>query len=319
MLRSILIYLSKALWARRIVTGWSFARRAAARFIAGDSLAEAIGVIRNLNQLGLYTTLDHLGEHVTNPEEAQQSKEIYLQLLHQIEREEVKTCVSLKLTQLGLAIDWDLCKSHLEDIVRLGAELGNFIRIDMEDSPVIDQTIHIYQAIREAGFDNVGMVIQSYLYRSAEDTADLLSQGTRIRLVKGAYQEPPEIAFPKKKEVDHNFDLLTKMIMDEALSRGAESASTNGKLPPITAIATHDEKRIEFACNYAQEIGFPRGALEFQMLHGIRTNLQFSLVKEGYPVRVYVPYGTEWYPYYVRRLAERPANLWFFLSNLLRR
>jgi proline dehydrogenase len=319
LLRSILIYLSKALWARRIITGWGFARRAASRFISGDSLDEAIGVIRNLNQLGLYTTLDHLGEHVTNPEEAQQSKKIYLDLLHQIEREEIKTCVSLKLTQLGLAIDWNLCRNHLEDIVRLGAELGNFIRIDMEDSPVIDQTIRIYQSIREAGLDNVGMVIQSYLYRSEEDTNALLSQGTRIRLVKGAYQEPPEIAYPRKIDVDKNFDLLTKIIIDEALSQGAEPAAMNGKLPPIAAIGTHDEKRIEFACTYAAQVGLPREALEFQMLYGIRTSLQYSLASEGYPVRVYVPYGTEWYPYFVRRLAERPANLWFFLSNLLRR
>jgi proline dehydrogenase len=319
LLRSVLIYLSKALWARRIVTGWRFARRAASRFIAGDTLTEAIQVIRQLNELGLYATFDHLGENVTNLEEAEQSKEAYLFLLREIERENVKTCISVKLTQLGLAIDWDLCREYIEDIVRLGAELGNFIRIDMEDSPVIDQTLRIYQALRESGHTNVGMVIQSYLYRSKEDTRALLSQGIPIRLVKGAYKEPPEIAFPKKKDVDQNFDNLTKIVMDEALSRGAKPAAPNGKLPPLTAIATHDEKRIAFARNYAETIGFPREALEFQMLHGIRTNLQISLVNQGYPVRVYVPYGTEWYPYFMRRLAERPANLWFFLSNLLRR
>ncbi len=318
MLRSLLIYLSKALWARRIVTGWSFARRAASRFIAGDTLPEAIEVIRQINDSGLYATLDHLGEHVTNPEEAEASKDTYLHLLREIDRQNVKTSVSLKLTQLGLNIDWDLCRTHLEAIVRLGAELGNFIRIDMEDSPVIDQTLTIYQTLKEMGLHNVGMVIQSYLYRSEEDTRALLASGTRIRLVKGAYQEPPDIAFPRKKDVDQNFDLLTEIIMDEALSRGAEPAAPNGKLPPITAIATHDEKRITFACSYAEEIGLPREALEFQMLYGIRTNLQHSLAREGYPVRVYVPYGTEWYPYYVRRLAERPANLWFFLSNLFR-
>jgi proline dehydrogenase len=318
LLRSILIYLSKALWARRIVTGWRFARRAASRFISGDTLPEAIKVIRQINDGGLYATLDHLGEHVTNPEEAEASKDTYLHLLQEIDLQNVKASVSLKLTQLGLNIDWDLCRNHLESILRLGAEVGNFIRIDMEDSPVIDQTIRIYQALREAGLSNVGMVIQSYLYRSEEDTRILLSQDTRIRLVKGAYQEPTNIAFPRKKDVDQNFDLLTRIIMDNALSKGAEPAAANGKLPPITAIATHDEKRIAFACNYAEEIGFPREALEFQMLYGIRTNLQLSLIKQGYPVRVYVPYGTEWYPYYVRRLAERPANLWFFLSNLFR-
>jgi proline dehydrogenase len=297
LLRSVLIYLSKALWARRIVTGWPFARRAASRFIAGDALPEAIQVIRQLNEMGLYATFDHLGENVTNVEEAEQSKEAYLLLLREIERENVKTCISIKLTQLGLVIDWDLCWNYTEEIVRLGAELGNFIRIDMEDSSVVDKTLKIYQALRDAGHSNVGMVIQSYLYRSEKDTRALLSQGTPIRLVKGAYKEPPEIAYPKKKDVDQNFDNLTK----------------------ITAIGTHDEKRIAFACSYAEEIGFPREALEFQMLHGIRTNLQLSLAKQGYPVRVYVPYGTEWYPYFMRRLAERPANLWFFLTNLFRR
>jgi proline dehydrogenase len=319
LLRSLLIYLSKANWARQVVTKWRFAQRAASRFIAGDTLPEAIKVIRRLNEMGLYATFDHLGENVTNLEEAEQSKEAYLHLLREIEHENVKTCISIKLTQLGLVIDWDLCWKYTEEIVRLGAELGNFIRIDMEDSSVVDKTLRIYQALRDAGLTNVGMVIQSYLYRSEEDTRALLSQGSPIRLVKGAYKEPPEIAYPKKKDVDQNFDNLTKIIMDEALSRGAEPTSPNGKLPPITAIGTHDEKRIAFACSYAEEIGFPRDALEFQMLHGIRTNLQLSLSREGYPVRVYVPYGTEWYPYFVRRLAERPANLWFFLSNFFRR
>ena len=163
------------------------------------------------------------------------------------------------------------------------------------------------------------MVIQSYLYRSENDTRALLEQGSTIRLVKGAYQEPPEIAFPAKRDVDDNFDLLTRMIVDFALERGARPARDDGKYPPITAIATHDEARIDYACKYAEKIGFPREALEFQMLYGIRPRLQESLAAVGYPVRVYVPYGTEWYPYFVRRLAERPANLWFFISNLFRR
>jgi proline dehydrogenase len=318
LLRSFLIYLSKALWARRMVTRWGFARRAASRFISGESLPEAIEVIRQLNSQGLFGTLDHLGEDVTNLEEAEASRDIYLHLLQEIDRQNVKTSVSLKLTQLGLHIDWDLCRDHIESILRAGKELGNFIRIDMEDSPAVDKTIQIYHALREAGVSNVGLVIQSYLYRSKDDIRQLLAQATRIRLVKGAYQESQDVAFPRKKDVDQNFDLLTKTIMEESLSRGAEPAAPDGKLPPIAAIATHDEKRIAFARNYAEEIGFPREALEFQMLYGIRTGLQNSLVKDGYPVRVYVPYGTEWYPYYVRRLAERPANLWFFLSNLLR-
>lgn len=318
MLRTLLIYLSKAVWARNIVTRWRFARRAAARFIAGDTLPEAIQAIRKINQRGLYTTLDHLGEHVTRPEEAETSKESYLTLLKEIDREGIKACVSLKLTQLGLSLAKDLCLHHILAIAHQASELGIFVRIDMEDSPVIDATLAIYQAIRESGLNNVGLVIQSYLYRSESDVRTLLSQGTRIRLVKGAYKEPPEVAFPKKKDVDGNFDLLTRLIIDAALEQGSEVAARDGKLPPLTAIATHDEKRIEFARQYADQVGLPRQALEFQMLYGIRTNLQYSLAEQGYPVRVYVPYGTEWYPYFVRRLAERPANLWFFLSHLFR-
>jgi proline dehydrogenase len=319
LLRSILIYLSQALWARKIVTGWRFARRAASRFISGDTLPQALQVIHQINDAGLFTTLDHLGEYVTSLDEAEESKNAYLQSLEEIDRENVKANISLKLTQLGLHIDYEQCLMHVEHIVRLGDGLGNFIRIDMEDSPVVDQTLKIYQTLREAGLSNVGVVLQSYLYRSEADARTLLTQGTNIRLVKGAYQEPPHIAYPRKKDVDANFDTLTKCIIDAALGLGSASASSDGKFPPITAIATHDDKRVKYACDYAEEVGLPRQALEFQMLYGIRTNLQHSLAKEGYPVRVYVPYGTEWYPYFVRRLAERPANLWFFLSNLLRK
>jgi proline dehydrogenase len=319
LLRALLIYLSQAEWARNIVTGWSFARRAASRFIAGDTLSEAIEAIHRINESNRFVTLDHLGEHVTNPEKAKASTEAYLTLLKEINRTGVKASVSLKLTQLGLTIDTNQCYQDLKRIVQSGSELGNFIRIDMEDSPVIDETLEIYQRLSEDGLLNVGLVIQSYLYRSEEDTNNLLSTGTRIRLVKGAYQEPPEIAFPSKKDVDSNFDRLTELIIDAAVIHDSQIASPDGKFPPITAIATHDEKRIKYACEYAESVGLPKRALEFQMLFGIRTNLQSSLVNDGYPVRVYVPYGTEWYPYFVRRLAERPANLWFFLSNFFRR
>ncbi len=162
------------------------------------------------------------------------------------------------------------------------------------------------------------MVIQAYLYRSEVDVQNLLQNGTRIRLCKGAYKEPAEVAFPKKDDVDKNFDLLTSLMISHAFQSGSEPVSKDGTEPPITAIATHDEERILFACSYAEEVGLQKSALEFQMLHGIRSDLQQSLVDQGYPVRVYVPYGTEWYPYYMRRLAERPANLWFFISNYFR-
>jgi proline dehydrogenase len=188
----------------------------------------------------------------------------------------------------------------------------------MEDSPVIHQTLNIFYQLHGEGFTNLGLVIQSYLYRSQEDTLKALEAGARIRLVKGAYDEPSSLAFAHKRDVDANFDRLTRMIIDHALETGSDPATPDGKTPPVTAIATHDEDRIQFAIDYASQVGLARSALEFQMLYGIRSELQRELQARGYPVRVYVPYGTEWYPYFMRRLAERPANLWFFLSNLLR-
>lgn len=319
MLRAILIYLSKAPWARRIVTRWKFARRAAARFVAGDTLDEALQAIRTHNQLGLYATLDHLGEHVTNPEEARRAAEDYLVILDRICQAGVKSNASLKLTQLGLALDYDLCLDNVRRIVRQAATCGVFIRIDMEDSAAVDRTLQVYRTLRAEGLDNTGVVIQSYLYRSEQDVRSLLAQGARIRLCKGAYKEPPEIALPKKRDVDANYDRLTAIMIEAALATGSQPAGEDGHQPPIPAIATHDPRRIRFAKEHAAKVGLPKRALEFQMLNGIRTDLQVSLAAEGYPVRVYVPYGTEWYPYFVRRLAERPANLWFFLSNFFRR
>jgi len=318
-LRAILIYLSKARWSRQLVTGWRFARRAAARFVAGDTLEEALGAIRTLNALGMNATLDHLGENVTNAEEALRATDDYILLLNKIQSPEYRANISLKLTQLGLALDFDMALSNMRCIARQGASLGTFLRIDMEDSPTVDRTLQIYRALREEGSKNIGLVIQSYLYRSREDMAALLAEGVRIRLVKGAYKEPADVAFPRKADVDSCFDDLTRMAIDAALDFGSEPATVDGKVPPLTAIASHDEKRIDYARWYAETVGLPKPALEFQMLHGIRTDLQRQLTRDGYPVRVYVPYGTEWYPYFMRRLAERPANVWFLLSNLLRR
>jgi proline dehydrogenase len=204
-------------------------------------------------------------------------------------------------------------------ILRQAAACGVFVRIDMEDSAAADRTLRLYRTLQAEGLHNTGVVIQSYLYRSQEDVRSLLAQGTRIRLCKGAYKEPPEVAFPKKADVDGNYDRLAAMMIDAALAAGSQPASDDGRVPPICAVATHDIRRIRSAQKHAAEAGLPKRALEFQMLHGIRTDLQASLAAEGYPVRVYVPYGTEWYPYFVRRLAERPANLWFFLSNFFRR
>jgi proline dehydrogenase len=320
MLRSILIYLSQAAWARQLVTGWSFSWRAASRFVAGEHLQDAIKATRELNSKGINATLDHLGEHTSDPEKALQATEDVLEALNAIEEAGVRANFSIKLTQIGLALDEELCKSNLEQIIRHAKKFNNFVRIDMEDSPWIDKTLSLYGYIRDdCACDNVGIVIQSYLYRSEDDITQILKMNGRVRLCKGAYQEPEEIAFPRKRDVDANYDKLTELLVDGALSAGSLTISKDGKIPPIPAIATHDENRIDHAKVYIKKTGLALSAIEFQMLYGIRRDIQEQLATDGYPVRVYVPYGTEWYPYFTRRLAERPANLWFFISNLFRR
>jgi proline dehydrogenase len=320
MLRSLLIYLSKAAWARRLVTGWSFAWRAASRFVAGENLEDAIRVVKALNAKGIHATLDHLGEHTTNRERACQATQDILRMLNAIDQAGVRSNVSIKLSQIGLAVDKELCAQNLHRILETAKQHGSFVRVDMEDAPWVDATLDLHQQmVYECLCDNIGVVIQAYLYRSQEDVQRLMAQQTRVRLCKGAYKEPPEIAMPKKGDVDASFDRLTAMLVDGALAAGSPALSPDGKVPPIPAIATHDERRIDFAKTYTDRAGLPKDAIEFQMLHGIRRDLQERLVAEGYPVRVYVPWGTEWYPYFTRRLAERPANVWFFLSNLFRR
>ncbi len=189
----------------------------------------------------------------------------------------------------------------------------------MEDTSTVDRTIELWRTLQKEGLLNVGLVFQSYLYRTEKDMGAVLAEGCRIRLCKGAYKEPADLAYPRKTDVDASYDRLVRLMIDAAGASGAEAVSADGRVPPVTAVATHDEKRISAARAYAEHIGFPKQALEFQMLHGIRSDLQRELAAAGYPVRVYVPYGTEWYPYFMRRLAERPANVWFFVSNFFRR
>ncbi|HBG74568.1 MAG: hypothetical protein A2X25_11085 [Chloroflexi bacterium GWB2_49_20] len=319
MLRSFLIYLSKATWVQQMVTKWSFAWKAASRFVAGENINDAIRVVKELNAKGINATLDQLGEHTSTPEEAQKSTKGILEILEQININNVKANVSIKLTQIGLALDDAICERNLEEILAKAKELGNFIRIDMEDTPYTDKTINLFRMMLFKGYRDVGIVVQSYLYRTEVDTRELLDEGACFRLVKGAYKEPPELAYPKKVDVDANFDLLAKIMIDSAVKNGSREVSENGRIPPVTALGTHDEKRIFYAKKYLQESGLTKQALEIQMLYGIRRDLQDQLAKEGYPVRVYVPFGTHWYPYFVRRLAERPANIWFFVSNFLRK
>ena len=319
MLRSILIYLSKADWARQLVTRWSFARKVASRFIAGELLDDAIKVIKTLNANQINATLDHLGEHTTNPEKAVQATNDIITILERIDREGVRSGVSIKLTQIGLAVDESLCASNLEKILDKAAELSIFVRIDMEDSKWVDTSLDLFKkSLGKYSNATIGIVIQAYLYRSDEDVSDLLKLGAKVRLCKGAYKEPESIAFPRKSDVDANFDHLVYKLLEGSLANGTPILSDDGRIPPIPAIGSHDESRVNYAKIVQEELGLPKQAIEFQMLHGIRRDLQETLAQEGYPVRVYVPYGSEWYPYFVRRLAERPANLWFFISNFFR-
>ena len=318
-LRSIFLYLSKARWARRLIVAWSISRTVARRFVAGETLDEAIQAVRKLNATGLNATLDHLGESVTTQAEAVRSADDYLAIISRICESGIRSNASLKLSQLGLNVSYELCLENVRRVVRRAAECGLFIRIDMEDTPTVDRTIELWRTLRKEGLANVGMVFQSYLYRSENDMGAVLAEGCRIRLCKGAYKEPPHLAYPRKADVDTSYDHLVRLMIDSARSAGAETVSSDGRVPPVTAVATHDAKRISAARAYAEHIGFPKQAVEFQMLHGIRSDLQRELAAAGYPVRVYVPYGTEWYPYFMRRLAERPANVWFFVSNFFRR
>lgn len=320
MLRSFLIYLSKAAWAQKLVTGWSFAWKAASRFIAGSSVDEAIAAVKSLNAKGINATLDQLGEHTSNPEEANRSADGIVAVLDAIHKAQIRANVSIKLTQIGMGMDDEVCSANLARILDRAKEYGNFVRIDIEDSPWVDKTIALYEAQLARGISTrtVGIAIQSYLYRAEKDVRAQVEKGTTFRLIKGAYKEPPEVAFPKKTDVDANYDTLTSILIDASLAQKTE-ISADGRIPAIPAIATHDEKQIAFAKAYADKVGLPKTGLEFQMLHGIRRDLQDELALEGYPVRVYVPFGTHWYPYFMRRLAERPANIWFFISNFFKK
>lgn len=307
MLRSLFLYLSASAGARKTLMSLPFAARVARRFVAGETLDDAIRVISTLNGKGILATLDHLGENVHTEADANRATQDYLDLLDRIAATGVHANASLKLTQLGLDIGEDVCVGKMRRILQRVQEHGNFIRIDMESSAYTDRTLRIYRTLRdEYGFKNVGVVIQAYLYRSEQDVRTLAVEGANIRLCKGAYMEPPDVAFPDKADVDKNYIKLMHIFLDEpARAKGAS-----------IAIATHDEKMIVATQEYTTKQGIPKGQIEFQMLYGIRPQRQEQLAREGYKMRVYIPYGSEWYPYFMRRLAERPANVWFLVRNL---
>ncbi len=308
MLRAFLLYLSQAGWAKDLIMRVGPARRSAHRFVAGDTLEDAIEVARRLNENGLGVTLDHLGESVTDEAGALRATEAYLAMLDAIESSGVRATASLKLTQLGLAIREELCVANLHRILERAQASGRHITIDMESTEYTDATLRVFRRLRE-DFDNVGTVIQAYLYRSEADMKALAREGAFVRLCKGAYKEPPDRAFPDKADVDANYVHLTELFLsDDARAAGA-----------YLAIATHDERMIEAAKATIKAHDVPYDTFEFQMLYGIRSRLQEQLRDDGFKVRIYVGYGTEWYPFFMRRLAERPANVWFVLSNFFRR
>ncbi|MGQ9477450.1 MAG: proline dehydrogenase family protein [Candidatus Bipolaricaulia bacterium] len=308
MIRSLLLYLSRNERLEEFVLHFELARRAARRFIAGETMEEALKVVQGLNGRGLLATIDHLGENVTSAEEARAAAAEYLELLPKIAELGLKSHASLKLTQMGLDIGVEFCRENLERIVARAKELGNFVRIDMEGSAYTDRTLALFSELRKK-YDNLGIVLQANLRRTELDLARLIELGANIRLCKGAYKEPAKIAFPKKREVDANYIKLMEILLSrEARAKGA-----------YAAIATHDERMIAKARELAAQNGLGPEEFEFQMLLGIRRRLAEELADEGYRVRIYVSYGTAWYPFYMRRLAERPANLLFLLRNVFRR
>jgi proline dehydrogenase len=306
-LRALFISLSESRSLRAAAEKSAIGQRLSTRFVAGAQVEDVLKVASKLNQKGITATVDNLGENVTNIEEARASAQLYHQLLDQIAACKLQANVSLKLTHMGLEVDENLARELITGLVQKAASMSppNFVRVDMEGSAYTQRTLDfVHELHRMPGHaGRVGTVIQSYMLRAEADIEKLLADGIRIRLCKGAYKEPPEIAFQKKSGVDANYVKLMKILLKSGIYHG---------------LATHDENIINAAKAFASQEKIPRDAFEFQMLHGIRRDLQKSLVRDGWRMRVYIPFGTEWYPYFMRRLAERPANLFFLARNLLR-
>jgi proline dehydrogenase len=305
--RAFFLALSRSHRLRAIAVGFGPARSMARRFVAGETQDEAVSAVQHLNQQGLLATLDHLGENVTSETEARDATTEALELLEAIQASGVRSGVSVKLTQLGLDLSPALAAENLEQIVSCAAAAGRFVRIDMESSEYVQPTLDLFEALWTR-HKNVGVVIQSYLFRSSGDVARLVDLGASVRLVKGAYDEPADVAFADKADTDANFVRLMEQLF-------GEKARARGVFP---AIATHDTNLIGWVKDHCRGQGIPPDRFEFQMLYGIRLGLQRRLSDEGYRVRAYVPYGEHWYPYFMRRLAERPANVFFLLRNVLR-
>lgn len=301
-MKTVLLYMSESNRLKNMAMRFEFSRKTARRFVAGETVADAIAAIQELNRKSFAATLDNLGESVSTKEEATQAADEYLHALDEIKKSGVNSNVSLKLTQFGLLLDENFCMDNVERIVQKAHSLGNFVRIDMEGSALTDVTLRIVHGLH-GRYQNVGTVIQSYLFRSEKDIAELLQKGIRVRLCKGAYKEPPEISFKEKSGTDRNYVALMKILLKSGVYHG---------------IATHDPAMIQATREFAQKESIGLDTFEFQMLYGIRRDLQEELIREGYRVRIYVPYGVQWYSYLMRRMAERPANLMFVARNFLR-
>jgi proline dehydrogenase len=314
LLRSAFIALSRNATLRRFSESSTLGRRMSSRFVAGMRIEDALQAARSVNSQGIAVTLDSLGENVSTPEEARHSADIYHRLLDAIHQQRLDANVSVKLTQMGMDLpDPDPGPVHthalageiVSALVQHAVSTNNFVRVDMEGSPYTQATIDLVRRLHASpgSAGHTGIVIQAYLHRSAQDIADLTRDGIRIRLCKGAYQEPAALAFPEKKDVDANFIALMKTLLRSGIFHG---------------IATHDEAMIAATKQFVREQSIPLDSFEFQMLYGVRRDLQRALIRDGYRVRVYVPFGAEWYPYFMRRLAERPANVLFLAKNMFK-
>jgi proline dehydrogenase len=300
MLRATLLKLAESPRFAKWVTSNGTTRRMARRFVAGETLDEAIDAARACNNAGMLVSLDYLGENATTTADAQRARDAYLEIFERIHQEGLHANVSCKLTQLGLELNADFCQGLVVSIVELAARHESFLRVDMEGSAYTQRTIELVTRVRSRN-PAIGTVIQAYLYRSETDVQGLLASGCRIRLCKGAYKELPEVAYPNKKDVDFNYIRLMKILLPSGFYHG---------------IATHDPRMIAETIRWAAAQKISKDDFEFQMLYGVRTDLQRRLVKDGYRLRVYIPYGSDWFPYFMRRLAERPANVWFVVRNL---
>ena len=304
-MRRVLLAASQNQWLAQRAPQYGFVRKAVQRFMPGEDVSSALEAARGLQESRIATILTQLGENVKNAGEAEAVTRHYLDVLERVQAQKLDAAISVKLTQLGLDVDAEGCLANVQRLAKRARELGNFLWIDMEGSAYTNATLELYRRVR-AQHPDVGVCLQAYLYRTEKDLADLLPLGPAIRLVKGAYNEPPDLAYPRKKDVDENYFRLARKLLDPEVRKAGTRAG----------FATHDLRMIQKIEQVVQELGLPRESVEFQLLYGIQRAEQVRLAQAGYRVRVLISYGSQWFPWYMRRLAERPANLTFVIRNM---